>query len=189
MLAWLVNKTHTLYLPVRQPTCRQIMHTGTQNRIAWKAGLWCHRPRFLLGSVLFMVGVAGGCGEVGLPSLFAHLLRWVTWTVEGVGCGSSWMFLWWCLIENPLCNSYLVGGLEHEFYFSIYWEESSQLTFIFFRGVETTNQLFKSFKRFSVLQDTTPRFNDLSKQPCTFIPGFPGRVRVLLRRCIGGNCM
>jgi hypothetical protein len=25
--------------------------------------------------------------------------------------------------------------LEHEFYFSIYWEETSQLTFIFFRGV------------------------------------------------------
>jgi hypothetical protein len=35
----------------------------------------------------------------------------------------------------------LVGGLEHEFHFSIYREESSQLTFIFFRGVETTNQL------------------------------------------------
>jgi len=34
----------------------------------------------------------------------------------------------------------LVGGLEHEFYFSRYWESSSQLTFIFFRGVETTNQ-------------------------------------------------
>ena len=29
---------------------------------------------------------------------------------------------------------YLVGGLEH-LYFSIYWESSSQLTFIFFRGV------------------------------------------------------
>ena len=28
----------------------------------------------------------------------------------------------------------LVGGLEHEFYFSIYWEEYSQLTFILFRG-------------------------------------------------------
>lgn len=41
VVAWLVNKTHTLYLPVRQPACRQIMHTGTQNRIAWKAGLWC----------------------------------------------------------------------------------------------------------------------------------------------------
>ena len=26
------------------------------------------------------------------------------------------------------------------FYFPIYWEESSQLTFIFFRGVQTTNQ-------------------------------------------------
>ena len=34
----------------------------------------------------------------------------------------------------------LVGGLEHDFYFPIYWESSSQLTFIFFRGVETTNQ-------------------------------------------------
>ena len=29
----------------------------------------------------------------------------------------------------------LLGGLEHEFYLSIYWEKSSQLTFIFFRGV------------------------------------------------------
>ena len=36
---------------------------------------------------------------------------------------------------------YLVGGLEHDFCFSIYWEQSSQLTFIFFRGVETTNQI------------------------------------------------
>ena len=29
----------------------------------------------------------------------------------------------------------LVGGLEHDFCFPIYWEYSSQLTFIFFRGV------------------------------------------------------
>ena len=28
----------------------------------------------------------------------------------------------------------LAGSLEHEFYFSIYWEESSQLTNIFQRG-------------------------------------------------------
>ena len=28
-------------------------------------------------------------------------------------------------------------------YFSIHWEESSQLTFIFFRGVETTNQIHR----------------------------------------------
>jgi hypothetical protein len=28
-------------------------------------------------------------------------------------------------------------GLEHEFCISIYWEESSQLTFIFFRGIES----------------------------------------------------
>ena len=31
--------------------------------------------------------------------------------------------------------------LEHDFYFSIYWKSSSQLTFIFFRGIlSTTNQ-------------------------------------------------
>ena len=41
-------------------------------------------------------------------------------------------------IEN--CIYELVGGLEHQFYFPIYWESSSQLTFIFFRGVQTTNQ-------------------------------------------------
>jgi hypothetical protein len=35
----------------------------------------------------------------------------------------------------------MIVGLEHEFYFSIYWEESFQLTSIFFRGDETTNQL------------------------------------------------
>ena len=28
----------------------------------------------------------------------------------------------------PSHSSWLVGGLEHEFYLSIYWEESSQLT-------------------------------------------------------------
>ena len=33
-------------------------------------------------------------------------------------------------------------GLEHGFYFSIYWEcHPPQLTFNFFRGIETTNQL------------------------------------------------
>ena len=30
------------------------------------------------------------------------------------------------------------------FYFSIYWESSSRLTFIFFRKVETTNQIYIS---------------------------------------------
>ena len=35
----------------------------------------------------------------------------------------------------------LVGGDWNIFYLPIYWEYSSQLTFIFFRGVETTNQI------------------------------------------------
>ena len=43
------------------------------------------------------------------------------------------------MLSTPL--KYLVSGLEHS-YFSIYWEESSQLTFIFFRGVETINQIW-----------------------------------------------
>ena len=38
----------------------------------------------------------------------------------------------------------LVGGLVAIFYFPIYWEQSSQLTFIFFRGVQTTNQCSSS---------------------------------------------
>ena len=33
-----------------------------------------------------------------------------------------------------------IDELEHFWHFPIYWEESSQLTFIFFRGVQTTNQ-------------------------------------------------
>ena len=40
---------------------------------------------------------------------------------------------------------HLVGGLVAVSYFPIYWESSSQLTFIFFRGVQTTNQtLFRN---------------------------------------------
>ena len=37
----------------------------------------------------------------------------------------------------------LVGGLEHEFYLSIYWEESSQLTFIFFGGLKPPTSINK----------------------------------------------
>ena len=58
------------------------------------------------------------------------------------------------MFEDPELNIYiytyiytyiLIGGLEHEFYFSIYWElgmSSSQLTnsIIFQRGRSTTNQ-------------------------------------------------
>ena len=37
-------------------------------------------------------------------------------------------------------NGYLIGGLEHFLIFHILGMSSSQLTFIFFRGVDTTNQ-------------------------------------------------
>ena len=44
-------------------------------------------------------------------------------------------------VRKPGTDWLVVGGLEHQFYFPIYWEWSSQLTFIFFRGVQTTNQV------------------------------------------------
>ena len=42
-----------------------------------------------------------------------------------------------------ICLQYLVGGLEHGFYFSIYWEchHPNWWTHIFQRGRSTTNQL------------------------------------------------
>ena len=33
----------------------------------------------------------------------------------------SWIYGSYVLVDGPL-NQQLVGGLEHEFYFSIYWE-------------------------------------------------------------------
>ena len=55
------------------------------------------------------------------------LTMYLTWTMEG----DRWVIS----TLQPL----LVGGLEH-FYFSIYWELSSQLAFIFFRGVGSTTK-------------------------------------------------
>ena len=41
-----------------------------------------------------------------------------------------YMYIYWLVVWNILCLSI------------IYWESSFQLTFIFVRGVETTNQIF-----------------------------------------------
>ena len=42
---------------------------------------------------------------------------------------------YWSQCVFEILAGYLVGGLD---YFSIYWEQSSHLTFIFFRGVGIT---------------------------------------------------
>ena len=42
---------------------------------------------------------------------------------------------------------YLVGGLEHEFYVSRCWESSQVTNSYFFRGVETTNQIYILYKQ------------------------------------------
>ena len=48
---------------------------------------------------------------------------------------------WSVYLQFQTC---LVGGLEHQFYFPIYWECHHPNWLIFFRGVQTTNQLFMS---------------------------------------------
>ena len=46
---------------------------------------------------------------------------------------------WW-FIGIYIDIYHLIGGLEYIFLFPFSWEESCQLTFILFRGVDTTNQ-------------------------------------------------
>ena len=67
-----------------------------------------------------------------------------TWWFIGIYIGiyHGWLVVWWYLMGFNgmiICFffHYIAGWwwLEHDFYFSIYWEESVQLTFIFFRGV------------------------------------------------------
>ena len=47
---------------------------------------------------------------------------------------------------NLVWGIWLVGGLEHEFSFPIYWESSSQVTFIFFRGVKPPTRFSWGFR-------------------------------------------
>ena len=49
--------------------------------------------------------------------------------------------------ENKYIYIYLVGGLEHEFYVSRCWESSQVTNSYFFRGVETTNQIYILYKQ------------------------------------------
>ena len=68
------------------------------------------------------------------------------------------------------CNDYLLGGLEHDCYFSsIFWGiiiPTDEL--IFFRGVETTNQLQCDIYLGSVSRhDLIRRANNASSQPGT----------------------
>ena len=48
------------------------------------------------------------------------------------------------MITGNFRYHFLIGGLEHFLFFHILGISSSQLTFIFFRGVETTNQFYLS---------------------------------------------
>ena len=55
-------------------------------------------------------------------------------------------------------HKWLVGGLEHQFYFprNIGFRLSSQLTFIFFRGVESTNQIYHKWEFIEISGEFIP---------------------------------
>ena len=59
------------------------------------------------------------------------------WRLQALNMISDQGWTIWIFCHNfpTRKKQWLVGGLEHEFYFSIYWEESSQLTSMLFRGV------------------------------------------------------
>ena len=81
----------------------------------------------------------------------------------------------------------LVGGLEHDWIMTFHniWEESSQLTFIFFRGVETTSQMNMIYRDKIDDNDTSLVANNLGQNPeevrvfLLFPTGFPTTFRYI----------
>ena len=89
---------------------------------------------------LWKSGQHFGSGSGGVGNLANAVGGFKTWGyMNGVFMGSSMFFVF---LQCFCHGHFLVGGdWNHGFFsLSIYWEESSQLTFIFFWGVETTNQ-------------------------------------------------
>ena len=92
------------------------------------------------------------------------------------------------IVYSVLFHHYLVGGLEH---FSIYWEESSQLTFIFFRGVAKNHQPVMFMCTFTLEYIAT--FSQVTQGWrvggwCLYCPichGFATRVGLSSRRLLG----
>ena len=94
-------------------------------------------------------------GRVLFMSVGTHM-RSLFFCIEHIR-GLRFFRICWDRKHTPLClcwayrtqkntlehilNTLLVGGLEHDFYFPIYWNWSSQLTHIFQRGRYTTHQI------------------------------------------------
>ena len=78
-----------------------------------------------------------------LSGTWVSLTNFVSW--------SFWYNIFWLVVWNIFC-------------FPIYWEYSSQLTFIFFRGVQTTNQYStkRSMSNFQKLKAVNSQRIDLA---------------------------
>ena len=103
---------------------------------------------------LYFTQVLRRSGSLGVRGDYIIVMRVPQW-LDGLFHGKSytgWWFGTWLLYDFPFSSwtSYswhwpiynLVGGLEHDFYFSIYWDchNPNWRTHIFQRGRSTTNQ-------------------------------------------------
>ena len=62
-----------------------------------------------------------------------------------------------CRWNDLLYIAYLIGGLEHDFYFSIIYGKYNLNWLIFFRGVETTNQImFEGHRLLEIITEESP---------------------------------
>ena len=94
----------------------------------------------LISHALFFVRILSTMTSGFLLMAFATL--WTTWRPDQqtqvrqfsvAACCSRWRKL-------KKSEEMVIGGLEHDFYFPIYWECHHPNWLIFFRAVETTNQ-------------------------------------------------
>ena len=83
----------------------------------------------------FDTGVPRGPSAGGMDQQLsvAGVVPWLTWNLLGLSFRNTQE-------RQGAWSSILVGGLEHEFYFPIYWVSNHPNWLIFFRGVQTTNQ-------------------------------------------------
>ena len=84
----------------------------------------------------FMVGIGLSHVPCGVSVLeLSEADRQVASAFEATGVWANWK---WRKSKDSLVAGWWFGTV---LIFQIYWEQQSRLTFIFFRGVETTNQL------------------------------------------------
>ena len=130
--SWYLNDSSNDYQKWQFYNCRARSLSAKLTHITWRSvgflrdingynelPIWRYKPTYKQGSLscTFLSWVV----KKGSPAAETH----------HHDAAASW----------SLVISCLVGGLEHDLYFSIYWECHHPNWLIFFTGVETTNQM------------------------------------------------